>query len=131
VVIVRARIPLVKFKTPDRLWDCDLCFDNLLAVHNTQLLRTYASIDERVRIFGYVVKYWAKRRLINESSSGTLSSYSYILLVIHFFQVQGLLPNLQHRSILQPSDMKVIKLTCIHHFVMFCNSSFGLDAWRV
>jgi hypothetical protein len=35
----------------------------------------------------YVIKHWAKRRRINCPSEGTLSSYGYILCLIHFLQV--------------------------------------------
>eukprot|EP01102_Stenamoeba_stenopodia_P008284 TRINITY_DN2369_c0_g1_i4.p1 TRINITY_DN2369_c0_g1~~TRINITY_DN2369_c0_g1_i4.p1 ORF type:complete len:208 (-),score=33.14 TRINITY_DN2369_c0_g1_i4:81-704(-) len=34
----------------------------------------------------YTVKYWSKRRLINEPYRGTLSSYAYVLMVLHFLQ---------------------------------------------
>jgi terminal uridylyltransferase len=45
------------------------------------------------------VKLWAKRRMINSSYSGTLSSYGYVLMVLHFLvnvAQPPVLPNLQH-----------------------------------
>jgi len=53
-----------------------------------------------VKEVGFVVKYWAKRRQINEPYSGTLSSYAYILMVIHFLQQRKppILPCLQELS---------------------------------
>ncbi len=65
---------------------CDICINNHLALHNTQLLADYSKIDPRVQPLGFVVKYWAKRRQINEPYQGTLSSYAYILMVLHFLQ---------------------------------------------
>ena len=43
------------------------------------------------------VKFWAKRRKINEPYLGTLSSYAYVLLCIYYLQSRPVpvLPNLQ------------------------------------
>ncbi|KAG4304819.1 hypothetical protein PORY_001872 [Pneumocystis oryctolagi] len=54
--------------------ECDIGFNNRLAVYNTQLLATYAGCDGRVREVVLFVKYWAKRRKINDAYRGTLSS---------------------------------------------------------
>lgn len=54
---------------------------------NTKLLRTYGSIDPRVRNLVFLIKHWAKNRHLNSPSDGTLSSYGFILLLIHFLQV--------------------------------------------
>lgn len=72
--------------------ECDISIQNQLAVANTQLLRTYGSIDPRVRQLVFLIKYWAKRRHLNSPSDGTLSSYGFILCLIHFLQVPSLLP---------------------------------------
>lgn len=50
--------------------------------------QVYSRVDPRVRQLAYVVKYWARRRHINNASEGTLSSYAYILLILHFLQVR-------------------------------------------
>lgn len=50
-------------------------------------LQVYSRVDPRVRQLAFVVKYWARRRRINNASEGTLSSYAYILLILHFLQV--------------------------------------------
>jgi terminal uridylyltransferase len=60
---------------------------NHLAVANTRLLRAYGSIDARVRTLVFLIKYWAKRRHLNSPSDGTLSSYGFIICLIHFLQV--------------------------------------------
>ena len=90
-----ARIPVVKFKCPkpnaengldgeDALIECDLSMHNPLAVLNTSLLRTYAEINPVTRVLASIVKRWAKARDINNPSRHTLSSYGYILMLLHF-----------------------------------------------
>lgn len=77
----------------------DINFSNALAVHNTQLLRCYCHCDMRVRLMVLFVKAWAKRRKINSAYSGTLSSYGYVLMVLHFLinvARPPVIPNLQH-----------------------------------
>ena len=78
---------------------CDINFSNYVAVHNTRLLRCYAKCDSRVREMGIFVKAWAKARKINTPYHGTLSSYGYILMVLHYLMnvaTPPVIPNLQH-----------------------------------
>ncbi|KAK4495945.1 hypothetical protein PRZ48_013213 [Zasmidium cellare] len=77
---------------------CDINFFNPLGLHNTQMLRCYSLCDPRVRPMVLFVKSWAKARKINSSYSGTLSSYGYVMMVLHYLMniVQPpVLPNLQ------------------------------------
>lgn len=77
---------------------CDINFSNPLALHNTRLLRCYALCDERVRPLVLFVKAWAKRRKINSPYRGTLSSYGYVLMVLHYLANvvdPPIIPNLQ------------------------------------
>ena len=92
-----ARIPIVQFKDPQTGFDCDISFNNPLAVANTKLLKAYSEIDNRVLPLAFVIKHWAKSRLINNPGEGTLSSYGYILCLIHYLQHRQVpvLPNLQ------------------------------------
>eukprot|EP00516_Mucochytrium_quahogii_P002462 CAMPEP_0203765666 /NCGR_PEP_ID=MMETSP0098-20131031/18536_1 /ASSEMBLY_ACC=CAM_ASM_000208 /TAXON_ID=96639 /ORGANISM=" , Strain NY0313808BC1" /LENGTH=1101 /DNA_ID=CAMNT_0050661939 /DNA_START=625 /DNA_END=3927 /DNA_ORIENTATION=- len=82
-----ARIPILQFRNlhPEEI-ECDICVDNRLAIRNTLLLRTYSMIDPRVRQMVYLVKVWSKKRDINNPAQRTLSSYGYILLILHFLQ---------------------------------------------
>ncbi|EMC92943.1 hypothetical protein BAUCODRAFT_77162 [Baudoinia panamericana UAMH 10762] len=76
----------------------DINFFNPLGLHNTQLLRCYSLCDQRVRPMVLFVKSWAKRRKINSSYSGTLSSYGYVMMVLHYLvnvAQPPVLPNLQ------------------------------------
>jgi DNA polymerase sigma len=81
-----ARIPVIKFHVPvgGILIECDISKANPLACLNTRLLRSYASISPSVRILASIIKRWAKCRNINDPSQHTLSSYGYILMLLHF-----------------------------------------------
>ncbi|KAL2005031.1 hypothetical protein VTN00DRAFT_2881 [Thermoascus crustaceus] len=77
---------------------CDITFSSRLAIYNSELLRCYSLCDERVRIVGVFVKKWAKARKINSPYHGTMCSYGYILMVIHYLTnivTPPLIPNLQ------------------------------------
>ncbi|KAA8515962.1 hypothetical protein F0562_019141 [Nyssa sinensis] len=95
--LTRARVPIVKLMDPVTGISCDICINNLLAVVNTKLLRDYAQIDVRLRQLAFIVKHWAKSRGVNETYQGTLSSYAYVLMCIHFLQQRrpAILPCLQ------------------------------------
>ncbi len=77
---------------------CDINFSNPLALHNTRLLRCYSLCDPRVRLIVIFIKAWAKRRRINDPYHGTLSSYGYVLMVLHYLAnivEPAIIPNLQ------------------------------------
>ena len=77
---------------------CDINFSNHLALHNSHLLKCYASCDPRVRRMVLFVKAWSKKRKINTPYHGTLSSYGYVLMVLHYLvniANPPVLPNLQ------------------------------------
>ncbi|KAH8912850.1 hypothetical protein BR93DRAFT_942613 [Coniochaeta sp. PMI_546] len=83
---------------------CDVNFSAHLALHNTALLRCYSYTDPRVKPLILFVKHWAKVRGINNPYRGTLSSYGYVLMVLHYLVnvVQPFVcPNLQ---LLAPPD---------------------------
>ncbi|KAF2084950.1 PAP/OAS1 substrate-binding domain-containing protein [Saccharata proteae CBS 121410] len=63
---------------------CDLNFDNPLGIYNSKLLHLYSLCDPRVRDMVIFVKAWAKRRKINSAYNGTLCSYGYVLMVLHY-----------------------------------------------
>lgn len=95
--LTRARVPIVKLMDPATGMSCDICINNVLAVVNTKLLRDYAQLDVRLRQLAFIVKHWAKSRGVNETYQGTLSSYAYVLMCIHFLQQRkpAILPCLQ------------------------------------
>ncbi|RDA85163.1 hypothetical protein CP532_1568 [Ophiocordyceps camponoti-leonardi (nom. inval.)] len=77
------RDPL-EFPTTGAGVQCDINFSAHLALHNTALLRCYSFTDSRVRPMVLFVKHWAKIRGINSGYRGTLSSYGYVLMVLHY-----------------------------------------------
>ncbi|NXK52659.1 GLD2 polymerase, partial [Chauna torquata] len=93
--LIRAKVPIVKFR--DKVRQFDLNVNNVVGIRNTFLLRTYAYIEKRVRPLVLVVKKWASFHDINDASRGTLSSYSLVLMVLHYLQTlpEPILPSLQ------------------------------------
>ncbi|GMR55323.1 hypothetical protein PMAYCL1PPCAC_25518, partial [Pristionchus mayeri] len=96
------KVPIVKFEiTVDgNKIDGDVSCYNELALHNSQLLRRYCSWtkDQMLSKLGLFIKRWAKECDICDASKGSLSSYAYMILLIHFLQrlkPHPLLPVLQ------------------------------------
>ncbi|RMZ87914.1 hypothetical protein DV736_g4858, partial [Chaetothyriales sp. CBS 134916] len=84
--------------SPEHGIKCDVNFSNFVALVNTRLLREYCAYDPRVAEVGVFVKTWAKLRDINTPYWGTLSSYGYVLMVLHYLMnvvKPPVIPNLQ------------------------------------
>lgn len=84
--ITTAKVPIVKFYHTKTGLEGDISLYNTLALHNTQLLASYAAIDARVKILCYVMKVFSKVCDIGDASRGSLSSYAYTLMVLYFLQ---------------------------------------------
>lgn len=95
--LIKAKVPIVKFRDKVSNVDFDLNVNNVIGLRNTFLLRTYAFIENRVRPLVLVVKKWASFHEINDASRGTLSSYTLVLMVLHYLQTlpEPILPSLQ------------------------------------
>ncbi|KAI5850289.1 hypothetical protein DFP73DRAFT_538834 [Morchella snyderi] len=102
-LLTKTRVPILKLvqkateQSPYEL-QCDIGFSNHLALYNTQMLLTYSKCDPRVKEMMIFIKWWAKRRHINNPYRGTLSSYGYALIVLHYLInviKPPVLPNLQ------------------------------------
>lgn len=103
---------------------CDLNFAGHLGIYNTRLLHCYAISDQRVRDMVIFVKAWAKRRKINSSYNGTLSSYGYALMVLHYLMripEQPVTPDLQLLSnvSVEGRSPEVVDVICNGHVVKF------------
>ncbi|KAI9794138.1 MAG: hypothetical protein M1833_000450 [Piccolia ochrophora] len=95
-----AKVPIVKFWDPELQLACDMNVNNTLALENTRMIKTYIEIDERVRPLAMIIKYWTKRRILNDAAlGGTLSSYTWICLILNFLQTRNppVLPCLHQR----------------------------------
>jgi len=69
ICIASAKVPIVKIWDPKLRLACDINVNNTLALENTRMIRTYVMIDERVRQLAMTVKYWAKRRVLNDAGT--------------------------------------------------------------
>ncbi|XP_077548251.1 terminal uridylyltransferase 4-like [Haemaphysalis longicornis] len=86
IAITNAKVPIVKLLHVLSGLEVDISLYNRLAQQNTRLLKTYSSIDNRVRELGYTVKRFAKTCDICDASRGSLSSYAYILMALYYLQ---------------------------------------------
>lgn len=88
----------LEFPKTDVGVQCDINFSAHLGIHNTQLLHCYSLTDARVKPLVLFIKSWAKTRGINTPYRGTLSSYGYVLMVLHYLTniaAPFVCPNLQ------------------------------------
>jgi VacB/RNase II family 3'-5' exoribonuclease len=104
--VIRSRVPILKIVDAKRSCECDICIENFLGVVNTRMLQLYSQLDERVKPLVYAIKHWTKRRHISDPPSGSLSSYSHVLMVIHYLQTVEVLPSLQDMTKLDHVDEK-------------------------
>ncbi|KAF9573973.1 hypothetical protein EC968_007659 [Mortierella alpina] len=86
ICIPDAMVPIVKFLDPVTNMECDLNTGNNLGVINSELIRTYTTIDERVKPFLYMIKAICKAQGINDARNGYLSSYAITWMGIVFLQ---------------------------------------------
>jgi terminal uridylyltransferase len=116
----------LEFPKTDIGIQCDINFSAHLALHNTLLLRCYSHSDPRVRLLILFIKHWTKIRAINTPYRGTLSSYGYVLMVLHYLvniAFPFVCPNLQvlrkdSPSSLPPAEMEA-RTTCKGRDVRF------------
>lgn len=86
LIISSAKVPIIKFEHTESQLEGDISLYNILGQENTQLLRSYTEIDDRVTPLGFMMKKFAKLCHIGDASKGGLSSYAYSLMVIYFLQ---------------------------------------------
>ncbi|XP_012238563.1 poly(A) RNA polymerase gld-2 homolog A-like isoform X2 [Bombus vosnesenskii] len=84
--LIQAKVPILKFYDSIQNLEVDLNCNNAVGIRNTHLLYCYSRIDWRVRPLVLVVKLWAQSQNINDAKNMTISSYSLVLMVLHFLQ---------------------------------------------
>ncbi|KAG0025514.1 hypothetical protein BGZ81_007101 [Podila clonocystis] len=106
--ITDAKVPIVKFVDNMTSIHCDLNVQHPLGITNSELIKNYIDIDERLPVFLMLLKYFAKCHSILDASQGYLCSYALILMGIVFFQEQAkpILPRLQSRFTCPKSGKK-------------------------
>lgn len=107
---------------------CDINFSAHLALQNTLLLRCYSHTDPRVRPMVLFIKHWAKMRGINSGYRGTLSSYGYVLMVLHYLVNVAwpfVCPNLQRLAPAPPPTMSPAEFE--NKFML---NGYNVQFWR-
>ncbi|XP_066994458.1 poly(A) RNA polymerase gld-2 homolog A [Anabrus simplex] len=84
--LIQAKVPILKFRDAHQGLEVDLNCNNAVGIRNTHLLYCYSQLDWRVRPLVLIVKLWAHKHNINDAKNMTISSYSLVLMVIHFLQ---------------------------------------------
>jgi DNA polymerase sigma len=85
ICVSTAKVPIVKMLDPDLGLACDMNVNNTLALENTRMIKTYVEIDPRVRPLAMIIKYWTKRRIVNDAGEHPV-----------ILQLPTLLTNVQH-----------------------------------
>lgn len=67
VCVSSAKVPIVKIWDPVLKLACDMNVNNPVALENTRMIRTYVDIDPRVRPLALIIKYWTRKRLLNDA----------------------------------------------------------------
>jgi hypothetical protein len=82
VCISAAKVPIVKIWDPELGLACDMNVNNTLALENTRMIRIYVEADPRVRQLAMIIKYWTRRRVVNDAGMAKflLSGVSAFLL---------------------------------------------------
>ena len=99
-LITNAKVPIVKCVDNQSMIPVDISVNNNLSVYNTELLRRYNTLDERVKPFILAIKYWARNRGICEPTSGTFSSYAWTLIALNALQTMEnpVIPNISLKN---------------------------------
>lgn len=84
--VIQAKVPILRFRDSTNQIVVDLNYNNCVGIRNTHLLYCYSQLDWRLRPLTLVVKLWAQHHNINDAKNMTISSYSLVLMVIHFLQ---------------------------------------------
>ncbi|GBM87645.1 Poly(A) RNA polymerase gld-2 A [Araneus ventricosus] len=116
IQVIYAKVPILKFVDGESGVEVDLNINNAIGIRNTQLLSSYARIDERLPPLVVLVKLWARCHSINDAKNNSLSSYSIVLMVIHYLQYRCRPPVLPCLQEIQPdkylphTDIRKLKL---------------------
>ncbi|GIY78869.1 poly(A) RNA polymerase gld-2 homolog A [Caerostris darwini] len=116
IQVIYAKVPILKFVDLESGIEVDLNINNTVGIRNTQLLTSYSRIDKRLPPLVVLVKIWARCHDINDAKNNSLSSYSIVLMVIHYLQCRCRPPVLPCLQLLQPdrflpdTDIRQLKL---------------------
>ncbi|KAA3679069.1 uncharacterized protein DEA37_0010840 [Paragonimus westermani] len=92
--ILHAKVPILKVRFENGL-EADISFSNYLALINTRMLKFYTKVEPWLRTLGIALKIVGKLCHIANASTGGVSSYALIIMLIHYLQQKNHLPVLQ------------------------------------
>jgi hypothetical protein len=97
VLLTSAKVPIIKFIDERTKIPVDISVNNTLALHNTQLLKSYATVDKRIPQCILAVKHWASQRDVCNAAKGSFSSYAWTLTALQALQTTSppVAPNIQ------------------------------------
>ncbi|KAJ1558474.1 hypothetical protein HK096_000139 [Nowakowskiella sp. JEL0078] len=95
-MLTRCRIPIVKTSDITTNLYINIEFKPNCCLSPTHLISLYLQIDERFRKLIIIILFWAKRRNLNNPHLGTLSTYCYILMILHLLQIRDVMPALHN-----------------------------------
>lgn len=96
-MIAFARVPVIKLRAPKYNLDIDLIMNKKIATYNSDLIREYLHCDSsgKVKKAAIMLKYLVKAHDIGDASTGSLSSYSWVVMLLHTLLHHEYLPPLQ------------------------------------
>ncbi len=89
VCISAAKVPIVKMWDPELELSCDMNVNNTLALENTRMIRVYIEIDPRVRQLAMIIKYWTKKRIVNDAGGCQIRLPCLCTTLTNLFQPLG------------------------------------------
>ncbi|KAG0284776.1 hypothetical protein BGZ96_010881 [Linnemannia gamsii] len=82
--IPHARVPIATWKLYGI--QCDANLNQPMGVHNSKLISAYSNIDDRFKTLWFSIKQISKHHGIISASTGFLSSYALVMMLIVFLQ---------------------------------------------
>ena len=81
VCIPAAKVRIVKVWDPELQLACDINVNNVAAIENTRMIKTYIQLDDRVRPLAMIIKYWTKRRILNDAGKSRVIAPASLLTI--------------------------------------------------
>ncbi|KNC81312.1 hypothetical protein SARC_06362 [Sphaeroforma arctica JP610] len=88
----QAKCPVVRFTYGEHNLACDLSFENRLAIKNSELMKSFADCDDRVRPIMYALKAWRVSRNVQ------ITSYALMVMALRYLIDRGTLDPVQQPS---------------------------------
>ncbi|XP_006659702.1 protein HESO1-like [Oryza brachyantha] len=86
--VVTAKVPVLKVIDKGTGVECDISVENKDGMSRSVIFKLISSIDERLQILCYLMKFWAKAHDVNCPRDRTMSSMTIISLVAFHLQTR-------------------------------------------